>query len=494
MKKKNFFSGFNAKLALTVVALSGALLTGCYKDDGLDVNGPTGETVLPNPVYTIAGNVIDAETLEPIAAATVSGGATATVANGGFSVEVKDPKSYSLTVKADGYEDTNVTVDVKELKAGQSAVYSTLVAMQPKYEGVYNLTVQDVALGVLAAADFTVTDLDGTAITDLTKVPGNATYVIKIAKEEYTTLYVTLDLPKIRANANKVVVVNLTKQPIGKIKVLGVLTMNGKSFSANSIEMYNEGEKLLGVGQGTVYSFEVEASEFKATTKSVGAKLQATFTFVVTDMKNRPMTFKRTVNVVENEEGDSESRQNMTFEVDVQPVLAGNYNETKNVVVDICNDGEDVLNFWVEYTNYTGSVSQSSDYVSKLVGVELDSDDELYKMVVGQMEIGQTDSFATELAKTGEIFEIPASSLLKDMTVVYNFNKMVYTLISINVDGDAIEEYASVANAVNVRKQPADTFVSLGEYGEFFPITHSHSHGHGHGGNQNAGGGIVEAE
>ena len=54
MKKKSLFSGFNAKLALTVVALSGALLTGCYKDEGLDVNGPAGEVTLPAPVYTIA--------------------------------------------------------------------------------------------------------------------------------------------------------------------------------------------------------------------------------------------------------------------------------------------------------------------------------------------------------------------------------------------------------------------------------------------------------
>ena len=125
MKKKSFFNGYNAKLALAVVALSGALLTGCYKDDGLDVNGPAGEVILPDPVYTISGNVLDAETLEPIATASVSGDATATVSNGGFSVEVKDAKSYSLKVKANGYEDTDVVVDVKKVNAGQSAVYTT---------------------------------------------------------------------------------------------------------------------------------------------------------------------------------------------------------------------------------------------------------------------------------------------------------------------------------------------------------------------------------
>ena len=74
-------------MALTVVALSGALLTGCYKDEGLDVNGPAGEVTLPAPVYTIAGTVVDAETLAPIASANVAGGVTATVSNGGFTAK-----------------------------------------------------------------------------------------------------------------------------------------------------------------------------------------------------------------------------------------------------------------------------------------------------------------------------------------------------------------------------------------------------------------------
>ena len=67
--------------------------------------------------------------MEPIATASVSGDATATVSNGGFSVEVKDAKSYSLKVKANGYEDTDVVVDVKKVNAGQSAVYTTLVGI-----------------------------------------------------------------------------------------------------------------------------------------------------------------------------------------------------------------------------------------------------------------------------------------------------------------------------------------------------------------------------
>ena len=62
MKKKSFFKSFNAKTALFAVMVSGALLTGCYKDDGLDVEGPTGETTLPAATYTLNGTVIDGKT------------------------------------------------------------------------------------------------------------------------------------------------------------------------------------------------------------------------------------------------------------------------------------------------------------------------------------------------------------------------------------------------------------------------------------------------
>ena len=81
MKKKSFFSGFNAKMALAIVALSGALLTGCYKDDGLDVNGPAGEVILPNATYTITGSVVN-----PNGELIANGDATMTI--GGASVEL----------------------------------------------------------------------------------------------------------------------------------------------------------------------------------------------------------------------------------------------------------------------------------------------------------------------------------------------------------------------------------------------------------------------
>ena len=244
MKKKSLFSGFNAKLALTVVALSGALLTGCYKDEGLDVNGPAGEVTLPAPVYTIAGTVVDAETLAPIASANVAGGVTATVSNGGFTAKVTDPKAYELTVSAANYEDTKVTVNVVKIEAGQTAVYPAFVAMQPKYEGTYKLAVKDTELGNLTfGTDYTIQTVSGTEVTDVDAVLGGETYIIKITKEGYVTKYVTAELLKLRSSESgkdKTIIVTLTKAPVGVVKISGVLTVNGALYNAKAITLYNE--------------------------------------------------------------------------------------------------------------------------------------------------------------------------------------------------------------------------------------------------------------
>ena len=55
MKKKSFFNGYNAKLALAVVALTGSLLTGCYKDEGLDIIDPDQSVTLPWTLNTGCG-------------------------------------------------------------------------------------------------------------------------------------------------------------------------------------------------------------------------------------------------------------------------------------------------------------------------------------------------------------------------------------------------------------------------------------------------------
>jgi len=496
MKKKSFFNGYNAKLALAVVALSGALLTGCYKDDGLDVNGPAGEITLPEPVYTIAGNVLDAETLKPIAEAAVSGDATATVVNGGFSVDVKDPKSYNLTVKAAGYMDATVAVDVKKINAGQSAVYTTLVAMQPKYDGKYTLNVVDSELGALAAADWKVTTLAGEAVSS--PYEGGQTYLITITKEGYVVKYVTVELPKTRTDVEKVINVTLTKQVIGKVKIYGELSLNGQLYNAKSIKLKNSKGNLLGVDEGYTYNFEVPATEFEVVTRAASETKTATFTFEIVDPNNVKMSFNKTFTIKVTpdgsiEEGDSEVEAPIEFKVNVEPDDLGVVNAWDDVyvmTVDICNDSDrEPLPFTFEYRDYTGaeSVVAESDYVNKLNEAGLKSG-ELYESIVDLMTINE-EKFTSTLKEGKQ--EVPVQKLLKTMKIVHKYAKVVYTLKDITVDGAVVSEFEKAYGAKNTLKEAAKTDFDVTD---LYDISHSHGHGHGHGDNQNAGGGMVEAE
>ena len=130
MKKKSFFRSFNAKTALFAVMVSGALLTGCYKDDGLDVEGPTGETTLPAATYTLNGTVIDGKTGEAIEGATVTvTPSTAFTAKSNSFTATVAPGDVTISVTKDGYKPVSKIVTINAIAAGQSAVYSQIISM-----------------------------------------------------------------------------------------------------------------------------------------------------------------------------------------------------------------------------------------------------------------------------------------------------------------------------------------------------------------------------
>ena len=86
MKKKSFFNGYNAKLALAVVALTGSLLTGCYKDEGLDIIDPDQSVTLPAAQYTITGTIYSAEGTILTNATVASDKGTVTQNSGSFTI------------------------------------------------------------------------------------------------------------------------------------------------------------------------------------------------------------------------------------------------------------------------------------------------------------------------------------------------------------------------------------------------------------------------
>ena len=130
MKKKNYFSGFSARIAFAIIALTGALLTGCYKDDGLDVNSQVGEVVLPDATYTINGSVIDGKTGAAVTGATVtvSPSTNFTLTGNSFTATVQ-PGNVTITVSATDYATVTKVVTINAIEAGQAAVYSQIIPM-----------------------------------------------------------------------------------------------------------------------------------------------------------------------------------------------------------------------------------------------------------------------------------------------------------------------------------------------------------------------------
>ena len=503
MKKKSLFSGFNAKLALTVVALSGALLTGCYKDEGLDVNGPAGEVTLPAPVYTIAGTVVDAETLAPIASANVAGGVTATVSNGGFTAKVTDPKAYELTVSAANYEDTKVTVNVVKIEAGQTAVYPAFVAMQPKYEGTYKLAVKDTELGNLTFCTYyTIQTVSVTEVTDVDAVLGCENYIIKITKEGYVTKYVTAELLKLRSSESgkdKTIIVTLTKAPVGVVKISGVLTVNGALYNAKAITLYNEEKsKVLGVDEGYTYNFEVPADLFTVLTRADSEKKSATFVFEIVGPNNETITFKKRIEIQDDGTSDSEVDSPINYAVNlVDPAQTKKLEEFfKTVTVDICNDDEPAgLPFNITYMDYIGTVEVEGNYKTKLKEAGLTAGNPIYEQIVSLMTANVIVEFGKEEktlnSKTDFDYVIPYDNWLKTLDVTRVYNQITREVASITVNDVPVEGTLTNLNGANNVVKEANGI----ELSNYIVDTVSHAHGHGHGhGSGNAGGGIVVPE
>ena len=163
MKKKSFFNGYNAKLALAVVALTGSLLTGCYKDEGLDIIDPDQSVTLPAAQYTITGTIYSAEGTILTNATVASDKGTVTQNSGSFTISGLSHGAVKVTATCTGFEKQETTVNIAELKPGQAAVYpvnfvlgktATTKEVELRYD--LKVTVLDEDMNVINDADVTV--------------------------------------------------------------------------------------------------------------------------------------------------------------------------------------------------------------------------------------------------------------------------------------------------------------------------------------------------
>ncbi len=180
MKKKSLFNGISAKMALAVVALSGALLTGCYKDDGLDASKPLENITLPDATYTVVVSVANPEG-DLVSGATVTVGGQTATGSGVYTAITKTPGATTITVtppSGDKYVQTPVTrtLNIQQVNAGQAVVYNQVI-MLPFVEVTPTPQVElkfDLSFDVYGADDLSVI-LPATEYT-ATLVPGGSNF------------------------------------------------------------------------------------------------------------------------------------------------------------------------------------------------------------------------------------------------------------------------------------------------------------------------------
>ena len=273
MKKKSLLSGLSAKIALLTLAISGALMTGCYKDDGLDTNSPGGNgNPLEKAVYTITGAVTDAETGKNIQGnVTYIDGTSQTVAfDGSYSIKIAEfskeesPKKIDLTFQANdkaynGGEPIKRTVTLEWVEKGNAVVYPLNVAMKKSAAAMkarpYNLTFtyKNAATGeeITDIIDKTVSAADGTVITDFQKLAaGDYTIRTQAIEKKFKSSITLLSLPYVESeegeDINKIVELLITPADPEKedtyTTLAGVVVdENGNSLLADKIELLKDG-------------------------------------------------------------------------------------------------------------------------------------------------------------------------------------------------------------------------------------------------------------
>lgn len=280
MKKKSFLSGFSAKIALVAVALSSALLTGCYKDEGLDTDTPAGSVTLPDATYTLTGTIVDKDGVMIANATGTAAGQAFTGAT--FSVKAQ-PGEQTITAKAEGYKEVTKKVQILEVKPGQSAVYNEIIVLTkeeatPEYK-TYDLKVavfgaDDTNTQLAADKDYSlkVTDETGNEVALTGLAAGHYNVVVTPTDaDKYIATTCSVDLPKVEGEANAAyylpVVLNL-KDAEKEYQILYAEVNLGEKYQLTSMQIFKNNEVVATTTSTKLfYVAEMDGSAYKAEVK-----------------------------------------------------------------------------------------------------------------------------------------------------------------------------------------------------------------------------------
>lgn len=473
MKKKSFLSGFNAKMALTIVALSGALLTGCYKDEGLDVTTPGGSVTIPTATYTLTGTVINADG-ELVTDATVTVTPTTTpvaeVQNGASFTAAVAPGSVKITVtpKADaGYKGkVEKTVNIIKVPAGQAAVYTETIVLTKdapivpeEVEAVYDLSV--VAYGSDAMAEalpneaYTATvSKGGTPVTALTSLAAGVYNVVITPKDaaKYESYVTTLSLPSVKVAKDAKAL---------SAQVIGLLTAKSDpkeyAFYSASVNIQNPEAQIISLEikkNGAVVSTSGVNSIYYVTEKVATDKIQLVINYSINGTPVEPIV--RTFS-------DSEKAFVVVLKGVELPAKPGDYPLGDGDELDI----DEETGFELDGKTYEGSLDltrlydEDSDILTTYEGTP-----DGLQFINKPLHISFNDKFAGELGQLNLQYRDAAGKWGEDQgSIAGNKGAVVYD--------NAKKKYVMNIwhfSAFRARLPIADSFVAKDYDGEVVPM------------------------
>ena len=529
MKKKSFFNGYNAKLALAVVALTGSLLTGCYKDEGLDIIDPDQSVTLPAAQYTITGTIYSAEGTILTNATVASDKGTVTQNSGSFTISGLSHGAVKVTATCTGFDKQETTVNIAELKPGQAAVYpvnfvlgktATTKEVELRYD--LKVTVLDEDMNEIDDADVTVYGAGATEVDYETTPLTAGAYKIKASKDGFVSTIQYISLP----NAKKEVAIDfadafatedyateivLAKTATGTVVISGDLKFGQVWMLAKTVRLYNDkGAQFYGEGNSNTYAykFNVPETEFVTATRAASQFFNATFKIVDENGIELTMTQKIAKPEASTEPGGEEP--NIEVKVDFK------FNATASRTDDapIVEATKDVFDPMI--VNGTEKVKKYTYDIPVLVGTKLVSKlnmgnvNEQTAMGAAVKEAMETaisaiqvvDEFDKTFIEKGYEFELAPFTGVKSITSKQEFIEFtisvtkVTSTTTITVGEEETTETTDVVVDLSkvkaVYNEAGKTTVNYDDM-EIIKVSHDHGHDHGHG-TGNAGGGIIEAE
>lgn len=488
MKKESVFRSFSAKLALAVLAISGAFLAGCSKDDGLDV-----EVVVPLPEakYAVSVTVLDAATMQPLSAAITDGTNSTTAATATFSYSSAQTVTITATLADQGSYTSNkatTTVAMAEIGKGQSVVYPVVLYFTPKVVEPTMIDLKyDVTLsaynnsGVEVNADFTVKKPGSTdLITDLTGLT-YGTYIVTAKAAGYTDATGVLELAYVEVeegtpNFAKEMSLVMQDAPVQYLTLTGLFMVAGKSVEFKQVTMRNaDTKKFYGTDSGWGYTVEIPTTDLTAVTRTLTGDFSIKIHFEAVDMADNTIEFNEEY-VIDEEalEGG-----NVIVDSDIQFSIRLKEESGESITKDIeniqdlpmTNATEDVMSRTIQYTRYAGiEIAFPADFTATTPIEEL----------VKEAYEKELKAFDVSIAYTS--LNIPAMTAVTKLSIVQTYAITNYTpILQIsNKDGELTEEGTISGIPALQAKEAGEILIKIAE---------SIGIGHGHGNNSNAGGG-----